>query len=80
MPVSLQYKTKKALINAIGKQLLYQETSIFGDELKINAEGKSQIVTGANYGTYPNFDHPASWYAQVTVRISNGSPIIIGVK
>ena len=82
MSVSLQYKTKKELKNSIGKPLQYQETSVFGAELKINAEteDKAQTITGANYGTYPNFDHPSSWYASVTVRILNGKPIVIGVK
>ena len=82
MSVSFQYKTKKELKNSIGKPLQYQETSVFGAELKINAEteDKAQTITGANYGTYPNFDHPSSWYAQVTVRILNGKPIVVGVK
>ena len=82
MSVSLQYKTKKELKNSIGQELQYQETSIFGAELKINSdtEDKIQVITGANYGTYPNFDHPSSWYAQVTVRIFNGKPIITRVE
>ena len=82
MSVSFQYKTKKALINSIGQELQYQETSVFGAELRINSEteDKVQTVTGGNYGTYPNFDHPSSWYTQVTVRIFNGKPIIVGVK
>jgi len=48
------YKTKKELKEAVGTNLLYSETSIFGEEYKPN---------GVNTGT----NHPKrSWFANVT--------------
>ena len=79
MSLSFQYKTKKELKASVGQELLYQETSLFGKELKLD-NPLPQIVTGANYGTSPRFDNPSSWYASVTVKVIDGVPIIQGVK
>lgn len=79
MSLSFQYKTKKELKASVGQPLLYEETSIFGKELKLT-EGTTRVVSGANYGTYPSFNNPSSWYANVTVNVINGVPIILSVK
>lgn len=52
------YKTKKDLKAAIGKELMYQETSVFGAEYTPN--GKFCVV-----GPSP---HERKWYAEVTMK------------
>lgn len=72
MALDLLYRLKKDLKASIGKPLKYRETSIFGQELKYdNMEGKPQKVVGGNYHS-----GCSSWYASVTVIITNGRPII----
>lgn len=79
MALSLLYKTKKELKASIGQPLRYAETSMFGAELKLT-EGSTQSVVGGNYGPPPSFSNPSSWYATVTVKVTNGIPILVGVK
>ena len=52
------YKTKKALKEAVGQELRYEETSIFGEEYKPN--GKFAVV-----GPSPR---ERKWFATVTME------------
>lgn len=50
------YKTKKELKAAMGQQLKYVETSMFGNEFQAN---------GVNYVVGPDAYNKRSWYAKV---------------
>ena len=52
------YKTKQALKESIGKELRYEETSIFGAEYKSNG---SFCVVGPS-------PYVRKWYAEVTME------------
>ena len=52
------YKTKKDLKQSIGKELRYEETSIFGPEFKEN--GTFCVVGPSAY--------ERKWYAKVTMK------------
>jgi hypothetical protein len=52
------YKSKQALKESIGKELRYEETSIFGAEYKEN--GKFCVVGPSPY--------VRKWYAEVTME------------
>lgn len=52
------YQTKKKLKEAIGKQLLYSETSMFN--LEYNSNSTFCVVGPAAY--------TRKWYAQITMR------------
>ena len=58
--IAALYKTKKLLKESVGKQLVYQETSLFGSEYKAN--GSFPVVGPGPYDR--------KWYA--TVHIENG--------
>lgn len=58
--MSARYPTKKALKEAVGQELRYQETSMFGEEFK--ADGSFPVV-----GPSPT---ERKWYA--TVTMANG--------
>jgi len=65
--IGLTYKTKKALKEAVGKELRYVETSLHGPEFK-----KDGSFTGVGPCAYTN----RRWYA--TVTMANGR--IVAVK
>ena len=52
------YPTKKALKESIGKRLKYMETSMFGEEFRVN--GSFAVVGPTPYNR--------KWYAQVTMK------------
>jgi len=53
-----KYKTKKLLKESIGKQLLYTETSLFGNEYKDN--GTFCVVGPSAY--------QRKWFAEITIE------------
>ena len=55
-----RYKTKKALKESKGKELRYQETSLFGQEFPKDGNGTFAVVGPGAY--------ERKWYAQVTVK------------
>jgi len=52
------YKTKKALKEAVGQALLYEETSLFGEEYR--PDGTFPVVGPGAY--------ERKWYAEVTMK------------
>lgn len=52
------YETKKVLKEHVGKNLMYQETSMFGQEFKPNG---TFAVVGPN-------DYDRKWYASITME------------
>ena len=57
----LNYPTKKALKEAIGKALQYTETSFFGPEYKSNG-----IFSGCNRPQLTGYSH--EFFAEVTIK------------
>ena len=56
--IAATYKTKKMLKESVGKELRYQETSMFGSEYKSN--GRFPVVGPGPYDR--------KWYATVTMK------------
>jgi hypothetical protein len=75
MSVSFQYKTKKELKASINQELLYQETSMFGKELKLD-NPLPPMAPHRNSTNCNRSQNPSSWYANVTVEVVDGVPII----
>ena len=56
---AIDYPTKKALRESVGKELRYEETSLFGREYTPN--GKVQMVG-------PDAYRKRTWYATITLQ------------
>ena len=55
--IQAHYKSKKELKDSVGKPLMYNETSIFGEEYK--ADGKFCVA---------DYSPARKWFAQVTMK------------
>ncbi len=67
--IQLSYPTKKALKNSVGKRLMFEETSMFGNEYPASGTGE---VIGVGPDAYVKRD----WYATVILD----SDLIVRVK
>jgi len=56
--LAARYKTKKSLKECVGKELIYQETSMFGEEFQ--RDGKFCVVGPGAYDR--------KWYAEVEMK------------